>query len=295
MSQSTSITRVESTGEVIAPPFALSDYLATIATDRALAEQQQLAHAYDVACASLIGPNDVQVEGSRSFKKKSAWRKLARYFGISTSIVKVEREWTAGGDFLATVTVRAAAPWGQSAEAVGACGTDEATGRRTISTADAIATAETRATNRAVSNLVAMGEVSAEEIGDRKAYDSAPRTREAAPPVRQVAAAPLLAQAEKASAKYIEHAGQPQAGPDNPPCPKCGGPMWDDRQNKRNPNAPDFKCKNKPKAKGEPGCEGVIWPPKNGAPSKPAAAPQLPAHLADDFAPFNDGDGDIPF
>src|SRR6185312_6884196 len=68
------------------------------------------------------------------------------------------------GQFLALVTVRAIGPWGQSAEAVGACATDEATGRRTITIADAIATAETRATNRATSNLIAMGEVSAEEM-----------------------------------------------------------------------------------------------------------------------------------
>ena len=64
--------------------------------------------------------------------------------------------------------VRATAPWGQFAEDIGACGTDEATGKREISWADAVATATTRATNRAVSNLIAMGEVSAEEIGPKR-------------------------------------------------------------------------------------------------------------------------------
>lgn len=42
-------------------------------------------------------------------------------------------------------------------------------------------------------------------------------------------------------------------------CPKCGGPVWDNRPKKAtgdfNPAAPDFKCKNKE-------CGGVIWPPK---------------------------------
>lgn len=28
-------------------------------------------------------------------------------------------------------------------------------------------------------------------------------------------------------------------------CPRCGGPTWDNRQNKRNPKAPDFKCRDK--------------------------------------------------
>ena len=60
-----------------------------------------------------------------------------------------------------------------------------------------------------------------------------------------------------------------------PPCPICGGPMWDDRETKRNPRAPDFKCRNKPKERGGPGCEGVIWPSRDGSPSPyPASAPR---------------------
>ena len=38
-----------------------------------------------------------------------------------------------------------------------------------------------------------------------------------------------------------------------PACPKCGGRMWDNRQSKRNPKAPDFKCRDR-------GCDGVLWP-----------------------------------
>jgi hypothetical protein len=41
-------------------------------------------------------------------------------------------------------------------------------------------------------------------------------------------------------------------------CPKCSGLMWDNRASKKNPKAPDFKCRDK-------SCDGVIWPPKNGA------------------------------
>ena len=39
----------------------------------------------------------------------------------------------------------------------------------------------------------------------------------------------------------------PASGPlalDEPTCPKCGGRMWDNRLSKRNPKAPDFKCRN---------------------------------------------------
>ena len=28
-------------------------------------------------------------------------------------------------------------------------------------------------------------------------------------------------------------------------CPKCGGPMWDNRGRKKNPKGPDFSCKDK--------------------------------------------------
>ncbi|MGI8766176.1 MAG: hypothetical protein ACR2KM_06660, partial [Gemmatimonadaceae bacterium] len=154
-----------SSGEVVATVnvFDMADYLGSVSSAPALAAQKALAAAYDRACDALIGDNDVQRDGGRTFKRKSAWRKLARHFNISTEVATVQKD-ILGDIFLATVTVRARGPWGQSVEAVGACGTDEATGRRTITIADAIATAETRATNRAVSNLIAMGEVSAEEL-----------------------------------------------------------------------------------------------------------------------------------
>lgn len=50
------------------------------------------------------------------------------------------------------------------------------------------------------------------------------------------------------------------AGTADPSCPKCGGRMWDNRASKKNPRAPDFKCRDR-------SCDGVIWPqPMNVAP-----------------------------
>lgn len=147
---------------------ALRAYLAVLEDPEALELQNRLAKAYDTACRALIGENDVQKEGGREFKKKSAWRKLGRYFGISTVVMARDERFlndvaTGESVFVATCTVRGTAPWGQSTDATAACATDEETGRRKITIADAIATAETRASNRATSNLIAMGEVSAEE------------------------------------------------------------------------------------------------------------------------------------
>lgn len=43
--------------------------------------------------------------------------------------------------------------------------------------------------------------------------------------------------------------------PEQPSCPKCGGRVWDNRITKRNPKAPDFKCRDR-------NCDGVMWPAK---------------------------------
>ena len=69
-------------------------------------------------------------------------------------------------------------------------------------------------------------------------------------------------------------ADQPAATGGMPSCPICGGAMWDDRLSKRNPKAPDFKCKDKPKERGGPGCEGIIWPPRSGPSPYPAPTPR---------------------
>lgn len=62
---------------------------------------------------------------------------------------------------------------------------------------------------------------------------------------------------------------------DEPSCPKCGGNMWDNRTTKRNPKAPDFKCRSR-------SCDGVVWPAResqnasrgNAGQSKPVAQPR---------------------
>jgi len=50
-------------------------------------------------------------------------------------------------------------------------------------------------------------------------------------------------------------AKRPALALDEETCPKCGGRMWDNRSTKRNPRAPDYKCRDR-------ACDGVIWPPR---------------------------------
>jgi hypothetical protein len=79
----------------------------------------------------------------------------------------------------------------------------------------------------------------------------------------------------------------PTSDRNDPPCPICGGQMWDNRAKKAsgamNAKAPDFKCRDKAS------CEGVIWPPRSGGqkPRVQAASPPPP--------PGDDDNGEIPF
>lgn len=56
----------------------------------------------------------------------------------------------------------------------------------------------------------------------------------------------------------------------SPQCPKCGGPVWDNRLDKKNSRAPDFKCKDK-------SCDGVIWPPRGNPANTQGDIPGLDA------------------
>ena len=49
-------------------------------------------------------------------------------------------------------------------------------------------------------------------------------------------------------------------------CPKCGGEMWDNRVDKKNPKSPDYKCKDK-------NCAHPIWLGKYA----PASGAEVPA------------------
>lgn len=67
-------------------------------------------------------------------------------------------------------------------------------------------------------------------------------------------------------------------------CPECGSDMWDNRESKRSPKAPDYKCKDK-------SCPGVVWPPRQGG--KAQAAPKA-QYVPRDLGPYvpilDDGD-----
>jgi hypothetical protein len=65
---------------------------------------------------------------------------------------------------------------------------------------------------------------------------------------------------------------------DEPSCPKCGGRVWDNRLTKRNPKAPDFKCRDR-------SCDGVIWPSKGDKPEQRVGDPETHVEATEEI-PF---------
>jgi hypothetical protein len=90
------------------------------------------------------------------------------------------------------------------------------------------------------------------------------------------AAEPVQAQAPVERETEVPVSEEPAVTPvatgplasDEQGCPKCGGRMWDNRLTKRNPKAPDYKCRDR-------SCDGVIWPPKPGKNEKPESTTSL--------------------
>lgn len=110
----------------------------------------------------LLDRTDYQTISGKSFIKKSGWRKLALVFNICDEIAKEERDVRDDGSFVWTFRVRAIAPNGRFTEAVGSCDSRERKFSKTEH--DVKSTAHTRAKSRAISDLIAAGEISAEEM-----------------------------------------------------------------------------------------------------------------------------------
>jgi hypothetical protein len=127
--------------------------------------------AYQDLLPRLLEPSDFQNAGDgKRFVKKSGWRKIARAFNLSLLIIErtVERD-DEGHAVRAEVVARAIAPNGQSQDGDGYCSIDEERfrdirGRQRIEQ-DLRATATTRAKNRAIADLVGMGDVDDEVDG----------------------------------------------------------------------------------------------------------------------------------
>lgn len=137
--------------------------------------------AYQKLCKGLLNESDYQeiivkekdengnyVKVKRHFKKKSAWQKLSRAFNVDTKIVDCDIERTKMGRVKeAYYCVRATLPNGRIVESDALCSRSEK-GKDKVSDHTIMSTAKTRATNRAIAELIGAGETSAEEMNAEK-------------------------------------------------------------------------------------------------------------------------------
>lgn len=137
---------------------------------------------YQDICAAVLTADDWQEagEGGKRFVTRSGFQKLSTAYGLSTAIVSLDVDRDDEGRAVrAHAIVRATHHSGRAAEGDGACERSERGRRRSDKPEhDLRATATTRATNRAISNLIAFGQMSAEEVE----LDGAPAPASGEPP-----------------------------------------------------------------------------------------------------------------
>lgn len=140
---------------------------------------------YQELMTSLMKESDiVEIQGKKKIKK-TGLNKIARFFGVSVEIVRSKREDTVGPQggrsFTWYVWVKAWLPNGQSRVDGAACSSTER--RFAHLENDVMTTAITRASKRAIENLVGMGELELieDEDSEEKGVGSPP------PPLHQEA------------------------------------------------------------------------------------------------------------
>lgn len=104
--------------------------------------------------------------GQKPFRKKTYWRAIGNCFKLSYEIIRDERI-ELDGDWGYEVTVRATDLEGRFSDGDGSCFASEKIGLAS-KVHDVRAHAKTRATNRAIADLVAFGEVTYEEVSEYK-------------------------------------------------------------------------------------------------------------------------------
>jgi hypothetical protein len=136
-----------------------------------VADQKEAMSIYQQGLREILDTSDWQDAGrGQKFVKKSGWRKIAAWFNLSIELIADEVERDEQGEVCRSkVWARAVAPNGRFADGDGYCDAAESRfsgprGNKSKIENDLRGTATTRAVNRAISNLVGMGAVSAEEM-----------------------------------------------------------------------------------------------------------------------------------
>jgi len=111
---------------------------------------------------ALLNNSDYQEIRDKRYIKKSGFRKIAVYFGLSDRIIEEEKVTREDDSFYWRIKVQVEAPNGRTSVGVGICDSKEK--RFAHLEHDVYSTTHTRAKNRAISDMVAGGVVSADEV-----------------------------------------------------------------------------------------------------------------------------------
>ena len=144
--------------------------------DPAALQVDDFLEAFEEAKKRILSKNDIMwigddgaptIEGQGTpYIKRSGWRKLARFFGLSWSIEDVKEIKTENG-YLYQAKVKIWHPAGASVEAVGVATSEDKFftkgGRREANKGNVLMKAITVALNRGISDILGSGEVSGEE------------------------------------------------------------------------------------------------------------------------------------
>jgi hypothetical protein len=144
-------------------------------TLQSMIEQHSL---YIQVCQQLLNDSDYAIIGKTKFRKRTGWAKLRRAFNVGIEVLG--EEYINHGDVWGyQFMVRASLPTGRRETGDGACFSDEF-GRGNIRAThhNVRAKALTRAKNRATSDILGAGDVSAEELlDDDKPQEQKPGTK----------------------------------------------------------------------------------------------------------------------
>lgn len=151
--EDTELVRYEEQG-LIRPAGTPKDLVEAIRT------YKEIQNALDKAM-----PDCIMILGGKKFRKKNYWRGIKTAFNLKVECLSESKITHEDGDWGYHVIYRATATNGATADGDGACTfSEKSKGSMQASDHNIRSQAHTRAFNRAVSNLVGFGEVSAEEI-----------------------------------------------------------------------------------------------------------------------------------
>lgn len=217
-------------------------------------------------------PDCIQSIQGKNFRKKNYWRAIRTGFNLAVVCLS-EKRIQIGDDWGYEVTYRATAPNGAVADGDGSCmASEKSRGRMQATLHNVRSHAHTRAFNRAVSNLVGFGEVSAEEVNHD--HDDAPLGQQLADKFNgkvveepTAVVAPAHKDATEAKSRSASPTAAQNAAAGSPVCPKCGAEVVNQigKTSKAGKKLPAFKCSTNrwnPETKKAEGCDWIEWDEK---------------------------------